>query len=57
MPCDDASRDWSDPAAKHRIIRSGSHHRKLRTKDLLTTAFRKSMALLTPILDIWLPEL
>lgn len=51
MPDDDASRDWSDPAAKHRMIRTGSHHRKLRRKDLLTTAFRKSMALATLILD------
>lgn len=42
MPDDDASRDWSDPAAKHRMIRTGSHHRKFsRRKDLLTTAFRK----------------
>lgn len=52
MPCDDASRDWSDPAAKHGMIRSGSHHRKQRGKDLLTIASRKSMALLTVILDV-----
>lgn len=51
MPGDDASRHWSDPAAKHRMIRSGDHHRKLRRKDLLATAFRKTMALATLILD------